>query len=479
MTKKIAIIGAGPAGLASAKSCLELGLEPTVFEKSKNLGGVWSGTGPAWDGMHTNLSKWSCMFSDFPHAQNTQDFPLESEMHNYLQLYSDYFEITNKIHFEETVLNISKKGNIWTIETSDDTYCFDKVIITSGFFSPPVTKHNNTNIVHSAYASPHQTNPNQTITIIGGSFSGYELAAEFAKKSNQPVNHIINRPAWILNRYLQTEENDRLPIDLFFYSRKDNQQSEVLLPKEKRARIVQFFSNKIGNPGKIHKSLTTSENPDDMVLSVVSDDYLSLVQDGKINPIQGLAKEFNRQSINIETKNLQNITLKTNLTVLATGFSPSLPFLNPELKKIISFDNTDKFMPALLYKSVWPKDLEGIAFVGFYRGPYFATIELQARWVAGVFSGGLPHPKEDEINNGITESRSLRLQNPRPQFPYANYVEFADGLATKARCYPNLNEDDPLFLPIHEGFFLPSHYRVNENYDFVKNLIESIPYKHE
>lgn len=39
--KKIAVIGAGVSGLGAIKSCLEEGLEPTCFEKSSDIGGLW------------------------------------------------------------------------------------------------------------------------------------------------------------------------------------------------------------------------------------------------------------------------------------------------------------------------------------------------------------------------------------------------------------------------------------------------------
>lgn len=38
---RAAIIGAGIAGLASARRCLENGLEPVVYERSRGVGGTW------------------------------------------------------------------------------------------------------------------------------------------------------------------------------------------------------------------------------------------------------------------------------------------------------------------------------------------------------------------------------------------------------------------------------------------------------
>uniref|UniRef100_A0A8C5S532 Flavin-containing monooxygenase n=1 Tax=Laticauda laticaudata TaxID=8630 RepID=A0A8C5S532_LATLA len=41
MVKKVAIVGAGVSGLTSIKCCLEEGLEPTCFEQSDDIGGLW------------------------------------------------------------------------------------------------------------------------------------------------------------------------------------------------------------------------------------------------------------------------------------------------------------------------------------------------------------------------------------------------------------------------------------------------------
>lgn len=39
--KRIAVIGAGVSGLGAIKICLEEGLEPTCFEGTNDIGGLW------------------------------------------------------------------------------------------------------------------------------------------------------------------------------------------------------------------------------------------------------------------------------------------------------------------------------------------------------------------------------------------------------------------------------------------------------
>ena len=70
---RIAIIGAGIAGLTTLKALIQAGESAMVFEKSGNIGGIWNfnpdlpdGGGPAYESLHTNTSKQMTAFSDFP-----------------------------------------------------------------------------------------------------------------------------------------------------------------------------------------------------------------------------------------------------------------------------------------------------------------------------------------------------------------------------------------------------------------------------
>lgn len=39
--RRVAVIGAGASGLVSIKCCQDEGLEPTCFERSEDIGGLW------------------------------------------------------------------------------------------------------------------------------------------------------------------------------------------------------------------------------------------------------------------------------------------------------------------------------------------------------------------------------------------------------------------------------------------------------
>ena len=66
---KICVIGAGAAGIVTAKELLEVGIEVELLEKRDNLGGLWyldeNGTSVSRKTYATS-SKTFLQFSDFP-----------------------------------------------------------------------------------------------------------------------------------------------------------------------------------------------------------------------------------------------------------------------------------------------------------------------------------------------------------------------------------------------------------------------------
>ena len=143
--KKVAIIGAGPGGLLSAKYALENDLMPIVFEKAKTIGGLWSREiSHIWSGLIVNASFYREMFSDHPWPENTTMFPSAVDINNYLIDYAkkfsleDYIFLNNKIecieHIHAGKWKVSSI-NLETLEKKNET--FDYLIMAAGEHSRP------------------------------------------------------------------------------------------------------------------------------------------------------------------------------------------------------------------------------------------------------------------------------------------------------------------------------------------------------
>src|SRR4051795_7041760 len=91
---RLAIVGAGPGGLVTAKYAIEAGFAVTVFEASDDLGGQWYATAPhsgIWPGMRTNTSRMMTAFSDLAPPPEHELYPLAEQMHSYLRGYATAF----------------------------------------------------------------------------------------------------------------------------------------------------------------------------------------------------------------------------------------------------------------------------------------------------------------------------------------------------------------------------------------------------
>ena len=69
---RVGIIGAGVAGLATAKVLKQAGHEVTVYDKTPDVGGVWSCT-RRYPGLTTQSPKAQYSLSDFPMPRDYPD----------------------------------------------------------------------------------------------------------------------------------------------------------------------------------------------------------------------------------------------------------------------------------------------------------------------------------------------------------------------------------------------------------------------
>uniref|UniRef100_A0A8C0IW36 Flavin-containing monooxygenase n=1 Tax=Chelonoidis abingdonii TaxID=106734 RepID=A0A8C0IW36_CHEAB len=105
--KRVAVIGAGVCGLSSIKCCLDEGLEPTCFERSSDIGGLWrfeenpeEGRASIYKSVIINTSKEMMCFSDFPIPANFPNYMHNSKIMEYLRMYADHFDLLKYIRFK-------------------------------------------------------------------------------------------------------------------------------------------------------------------------------------------------------------------------------------------------------------------------------------------------------------------------------------------------------------------------------------------
>lgn len=121
INQRVAIIGGGPAGLVAAKSLLEEGLQPTIFEQSSNIGGQWNAPAAysgVWKTMRANTSKVTMCFSGLPFDEELPMFLTNQQAHAYLLKYAKQFGLNERGRLNSKVEMISRANDgSWSVES--------------------------------------------------------------------------------------------------------------------------------------------------------------------------------------------------------------------------------------------------------------------------------------------------------------------------------------------------------------------------
>ena len=185
-----------------------------------------------------------------------------------------------------------------------------------------------------------------------------------------------------------------------------------------------------------------------------SDSYQEFVRSGSIkihrgrviNPVSG-----SLNSILVDDKyemNSQYVIDDVAAVIFGTGFEActSVSFFNDEnLKKAFHFDNRAKEFPvALNVESTTNVNVPSLGFVGFYRSPYWAVMEMQARFLGKLWSGDAHAANTLAEDNSLGQTISLRTDPRRAQFPMGDYaftMEHLREATSMTRTEPDDNPD--------------------------------------
>ena len=99
---RIGIIGAGVAGLATAKTLKQAGHDVVVFDKTPDVGGVWSGT-RRYPGLTTQSAKATYALSDFPMPRDYPEWPTGEQVQTWLAAYAATFDLDQHLRLNTEV----------------------------------------------------------------------------------------------------------------------------------------------------------------------------------------------------------------------------------------------------------------------------------------------------------------------------------------------------------------------------------------
>ncbi|MEZ5702557.1 MAG: hypothetical protein R3E42_12390 [Burkholderiaceae bacterium] len=120
----IALIGAGPSGLAGARNLQKLGIPFQGFETYADVGGLWNIHNPrstVYESAHLISSKRMTEFSEFPMPDSVADYPSHRELLAYFQAFAEAFDLRRHYRFNTRVIKVEPVSDapdtLWRLTT--------------------------------------------------------------------------------------------------------------------------------------------------------------------------------------------------------------------------------------------------------------------------------------------------------------------------------------------------------------------------
>lgn len=379
---RVAVIGAGAAGLCAAKRLLEKGVDVVVFELGSSVGGLWvynndNGRSPAYASLHINSEAAVTGYPDFPFSDGTTLFPSHRQVRSYLDAYADRFGIRERIRFRTPVTGVApsaaRPDGGWEVTAGGTSERFDAVVVASGHQAVPAhpsfrERFDGAYLHAHAYRTP-QPFEGKRVLVVGVGNSGLDIAADVCTVAKSTAI-AVRSPVLIMPRMLFGVPTARILGRL----------RKAPWPVQRRA---QRLASWIAYGPMERYGLTPPELPTHPASATT---FMTHVAYDRIRIRPGITEVDGRAVRFADGRREEYDTM-----VAATGYEIDLPFLDDGLAPVEGRE-------LLAYRRVVHPDAPGLYFVGFFNvsgGANIRMMDVQAQWLAELVAGeaGLPGPE--------------------------------------------------------------------------------------
>jgi dimethylaniline monooxygenase (N-oxide forming) len=435
LKRRVAVVGAGPSGIAAVKEFVAAGQDVTCFEAADSLGGLFA---RCYDRAVLTSSAAITSFSDFPpdpveHRHFTKD-----EYKTYLEKYVDHFAIRPLIHLRTRVekADFDPAQDGWQLQVShangqsETVGPFDTLVVCSGLNQVPNLPAVDSTpfqgqVLHSKDYRNAATFAGKRVVVVGLGETSADVVAEIAEVAAS-VTLSLRRGAYVIPRINRLTG---FPNDY------DSNRLRYSLPKwahnlavsirdsayvrwgngEAKDRFRLELLRKPGTPAPMNQFATKSDN------------FIQAIESGRCRVAAGLAA-FTPEGVALA----DGEQIDADVVLFATGYkAQGYSFLQ---------DSSTPRCPSELWHLMYsPEHRERLVFIGYARpaiGAIPPIAEIQARYAALVTSGQRALPTKEEMARELEErlsARAVSFNEPRI-VALVDWIPYMDHLAEKIGC---------------------------------------------
>jgi putative flavoprotein involved in K+ transport len=198
MTRVIVVIGAGPAGLASAAMLQRAGERVVVLERGK-VGAAWT---TRYDRLHLHTVRWLSCLPGYRMPRAFGKWPSRDRVIDYLQRYAERHALDVRTGVE--VERIDRGSTGWIVTILADQLEAERVVIATGHNNFPLLPDWPGAAARDITHSSDYRNPapylGRRVLVVGAGNSGAEIAVDLADGGAADVFLAVRTPPSIVRR---------------------------------------------------------------------------------------------------------------------------------------------------------------------------------------------------------------------------------------------------------------------------------------
>ncbi|MEG8183892.1 NAD(P)/FAD-dependent oxidoreductase [Nocardia terpenica] len=427
---RVVVIGAGIAGLVTAKVLRDDGFDVTVVEREATIGGVWAEV-HTYPGLRTNNSRDTYAYSDHPYDRSADVFPTADQVRRYLDSYVSRFGLAPLIRLSTTAVRVARRDSGFeaAVRGPDGSALLpcDFVVVAVGTYCEPHIpeivggEHFAGTVVHSSRAIDPALAAGKRVVVVGAGKSALDCAAWAARLARR-CTLVFRAPHWMAPRFLPSGTPadrlvlGRLPEMFLRYHRLTGIERVLHGP----GRIpLRLFWRALGDILRRALRMPAVLVPDRPMphgiesLGLASEFY-ELAHEGRI--------DLRRNEITAFADDTRLLLsdgryLDADVVIFGTGWRQDFGFLAPDLHAAVVRDG--RFQ---LYRHILPPTERRLGFIGYASSTACQlSSEISAHWLSHVFRGECELPTVDEMNTEIRRVHAW-LADTFPACPQGHFI---------------------------------------------------------
>lgn len=222
------VVGAGPAGLATARAFLARGLPVDVVERHDDVGGLWDpaneGT-PLYESAHFISSRTLSGFPGYPMPDDFPDYPSWRQVLAYLRAFAADHGLDGVVTCGVAVERAEFVDERWRVSLSDGTErVVDHLVCANGSLwtpnVPEIPGSFDGEVIHARDHWSSERFRGRRVLVVGGGNTGVDLACEAARTADVAAwsirrgYHIVPKHVFGMPADVFAESGPELPLRL-------------------------------------------------------------------------------------------------------------------------------------------------------------------------------------------------------------------------------------------------------------------------